>query len=1023
MRRLLAAFLFLASLAIGAHAQTPLPAWPSVGAQLTRDHIPPGSALEKLIRANQDFSRLPAQEAKDTGVPPWLKVLWRKSHPSGGYPWILFELHEWMVLHPDLKPTTPQVISPRQAVFSGGSNNLRISGAQINVRDESDVRVNFRNTSQIIGASNNVASGPQAQFYSTDGGLTWGQTFLPLLGADVFHGDPAVDWTSDGTAWSTTLGITLSPLNIEVRGYKSTDHGATWTFDTTVSSGQTDTDKEMMWVDHSDTSTYKDNIYVLWSHGGGIWMNRRTSSGWASLLQLNGSETTGQSQGADVKTNSAGDVFAFWPSGGNHRLLVAKSTNGGASFGAPVILGTTYAANEVTQSAQPGIPAQNVRKVIVNLSAGAYRSGSKNLVYATWMDLTGASGCTTSANAPGSSTTSNCKTRVWFSRSTDGGATWAAPVMINDQASRNDQFNPHLAVDETNGLLALTYYDTVNDLTNRVKTDIFYQSSYDDGVTWSSPFKVTTAPTDESGAPTTANNIQYGEYNGLSGYAGRFFPTWTDRRSNSGNEEIWGAALQDVNQPPVASFRFRCALLACTFDGSGSTDDQGIVSYSWSFGDGGTGSGAAPTHTYAATGRYPVTLTVTDNAGQTAAQTRSVYASGDALTANESYFSVPPCRLLDTRSSSSLSDGGSRLVTAAGACGIPSTAKAVSVVVTAVSPTGTGKLALFSGDQTFVPNVTGSALNFATATSPRSNDDIVKVSASGTVGVGATVSGSGTVHALIDVDGYFSTDTTPAAGAVGPLGYQTVTDCRLADTRPSSPLVAGTPRTFTAQGVCGIPAGAAVASVRVGVSAPATGGGFTLYPSNLVSAPGTTSLNFVSGIGILRNEARIPLSSTTPDFSTVYNTTGAAGSTAFAFFDTNGYFKSGAPLKYHPITPCRAVDTGDSTTGGPSLANGTTRTFQIQGNCGVPVSAVAAFVRLVAGAPTVTGDLTAYASNVARPAVSTIKFDAGEPNLSLGTIVPLASVAPGADDLAIFANLPPSGTTGLAIDVHGYFTN
>ena len=50
------------------------------------------------------------------------------------------------------------------------------------------------------------------------------------------------------------------------------------------------------------------------------------------------------------------------------------------------------------------------------------------------------------------------------------------------------------------------------------------------------------------------------------------------------------------------------------FDGSGSVDPDGsIVSYMWDFGDGSTGSGVTPTHTYAAAGDYTVTLTVVDN--------------------------------------------------------------------------------------------------------------------------------------------------------------------------------------------------------------------------------------------------------------------------------------------------------------------------------------------------------------------------------------------------------------------------
>jgi PKD repeat protein len=476
-----------------------------------------------------------------------------------------------------------------------------------------------------------------------------------------------------------------------------------------------------------------------------------------------------------------------------------------------------------------------------------------------------------------------------------------------------------------------------------------------------------------------------------------------------------------VGQPPAASFTFSCLMLGCSFDGSGSAPGSlPIASYAWQFGDGGTASGTAATssHSYAATGAYTVTLTVTDTSGLTATASQPVQASAAPLTANESYFSLPPCRLLDTRNTGGpLGDGQSRVVTAAGACGIPATAKAISVVVTAVSPTNPGKIALIAGNQTFVPSLPPFSLNFVPQTSSRSNDEIVPLAANGTLAMGATFGGAGgQVQVLLDVDGYFSEDTAAAAGAVGPLGYQPVTNCRLADTRPSSsPIVAGTVRSFTAQGVCGIPAGAAVASIRTGVSAPATGGGFTVYSSNLASPPPTTTINFVSGIGILRNETRVLLASATPDFSVVYTTTGAAGSSAYAFFDTNGYFQAGAPLKYHPIASCRVYS--------GTLAGGVTQLVQVQGNCGVPAGAAAVFARLGVSGPTATGDMTLSAAGTAPPPVSTIKFDAGEAGLSLGTIVPLAAGAPGANDLAIFNNVPSSATASLVLDIHGYLTS
>jgi PKD repeat protein len=71
------------------------------------------------------------------------------------------------------------------------------------------------------------------------------------------------------------------------------------------------------------------------------------------------------------------------------------------------------------------------------------------------------------------------------------------------------------------------------------------------------------------------------------------------------------------NQPPTAAFSPSCTDLQCGFDASGSTDADGsIASYAWQFGDGDTGTGASPSHTYAAGGSYDVVLTVTDNDGR-----------------------------------------------------------------------------------------------------------------------------------------------------------------------------------------------------------------------------------------------------------------------------------------------------------------------------------------------------------------------------------------------------------------------
>lgn len=115
----------------------------------------------------------------------------------------------------------------------------------------------------------------------------------------------------------------------------------------------------------------------------------------------------------------------------------------------------------------------------------------------------------------------------------------------------------------------------------------------------------------------------------------------TDDRLTAKFERATGGTLADTftitrgapNEPPVAAFTSNCTDLACTFDGSGSSDPDGtITGYAWNFGDNSSGTGAAPSHTYAAAGAYPVTLTVTDNGGVARSLTKNVTVTGGAIT-------------------------------------------------------------------------------------------------------------------------------------------------------------------------------------------------------------------------------------------------------------------------------------------------------------------------------------------------------------------------------------------------------
>jgi len=546
----------LAALALLAAVFVPAAAWadwPSLDKQLSKDRVDPGSALARLIAANQDFALLRTAEQNDhIPLPPWLRVLWRKSRPqakviagdpTGGYPLVLREAHEWMITHQDLvpgkpgrRPGAPAAVVEGKSATSGADE--RISGAQLDPRSESSISVDPWDASKIIASSNNIGgNGAQAEYSSTDGGVSWGQTTLSLYPSDSFQSDPTVDWTSDGTAWSVTIGVDLNAYSLKLRAYKSSDHGATWTLDTTLSGGQTLTDKEILWGDHSSTSPYKDNLYVIWHNGAPVFIGRRAGGSWQTPVQVSGAETTGTGIGGDVKTNSAGVVFGTWPDTGSRSIWTVRSTNGGGSYSVPVKVASTFGSFDI------GIPADASRRALIYASTATHRDFAHDNVYVTWNDLSGAPGCILPSDEPGNNPSSNCKTRIWFTRSSDGGATWSAPLMINNQPSLNDQFFPWLNVDPVSGALGVVYYDTVGD-PGRFKTDVWYQSSFDGGQTWRSPIKITTAQTNETTGTADFGN-QYGDYIGLSGYAGLFFPSWTDRRNVNGSEEIWTAGIQD----------------------------------------------------------------------------------------------------------------------------------------------------------------------------------------------------------------------------------------------------------------------------------------------------------------------------------------------------------------------------------------------------------------------------------------------------------------------------------------------
>jgi hypothetical protein len=123
-------------------------------------------------------------------------------------------------------------------------------------------------------------------------------------------------------------------------------------------------------------------------------------------------------------------------------------------------------------------------------------------------------------------------------------------------------------------------------------------------------------------------------------------------------------------------------------------------------------------------------------------------------------------------------------------------------------------------------------------------------------------------------------------------------------------------------------------------------------------------------------------------------------------------------LQFYAVTPCRAADT--RTGAGGILPASTLRNFTIKGLCNVPTTAKAVAINVAVVTPNADGFFFVWPANGAVPGVSTINFNAGEPAIANGAIVPLYTG--GVPDLSgAYGTASGSGTAHVVLDVTGYF--
>jgi hypothetical protein len=373
-------------------------------------------------------------------------------------------------------------------------------------QNEATLAINPTNPNNLVGFSNDeAASGGVRIYVSNDGGQNW---TTRIFG---FNHDGEVSACCDTQAAFDDFG-NLFVVNVEnslaVRLLLSTDGGKTF--------------KRLVTF-----NGFNDQPSVA-TGAGQVWISFTDSSG---TITAAGARVTGLGKvGAfvhEVAPNATGDFgnVAIGPSG--QVMITYMNPPGGAGpatlYGNldpdGVGLGHMGPRFKITGTNVGGfdpIPAQPNRTVdaepnLVYDRSGGTHNGRVYLVY-------------TDAPAVGNKDLNNF---VRFSD--DNGKTWSAPVRVNDDTTKNSQFLPQIAVDQSTGNVAVAWYDARNAGKANTTAQIFATVSTDGGATFLPNVQVSSGTSNV----TKANSgIDYGDFFTMEYRNNVFYPVWSDN-SNS----------------------------------------------------------------------------------------------------------------------------------------------------------------------------------------------------------------------------------------------------------------------------------------------------------------------------------------------------------------------------------------------------------------------------------------------------------------------------------------------------------
>lgn len=406
----------------------------------------------------------------------------------------------------------------------GGTPNPGFD-AQNRQSNETTVAISPANPSIIASGSNDyrmvtvTADVWIGVYVSQDGGATWFNTMVPgfpsdtsaaglaspLLGLDA-SGDPVVRFDSSGNLYVAAIAFNRNfdqpdrPVDNQVYvarynytpgspGGTSTPNSAanppnfTYAFTTVVDRGAvgfavpgvagfvgTFTDKEWMEIDENSpsASACAGSVYVAHTNfhasGSSPIMFSRSKDGGATFSQPKTISTgspsgTPRNQGADIAVAPDGTVYVAYGAfqgGGNsafNGIAIVKSTDCGRKWSQPVFVGS------INDPQAPGVAFRTPAFAFV-----AVDDTNANVVYVAYQSLSG-------------------DYDVYVQRSTDAGATWGAPVQVNEDPGSRHQIFPTIEV--SNGALHVAWYDFRNSTTAANEAlDVYYASTNTAGDTY-----------------------------------------------------------------------------------------------------------------------------------------------------------------------------------------------------------------------------------------------------------------------------------------------------------------------------------------------------------------------------------------------------------------------------------------------------------------------------------------------------------------------------------------------------------